>query len=183
MGQTILVENEYTSEDYTRAKRYLEKQVLLIHYLVVLSPVFVLLFLNLFIFSLSNSYDETNYFAIAIINLIVLFLVAGVILLLNRFYPFLVNLSFKKHIRSSPSLWGKTSIKFSVEGVENTNELGSTMVKWNAFIKATESESDIFLFTSPKTAFFYPKSIFSSKESLVDLRNLINANLGDKSNL
>jgi hypothetical protein len=91
------------------------------------------------------------------------------------------NLS--KQLKSSPSAQGNHVWSFSDDGIKVMGPLSTGEIKWEGIVKARESKTDFFFYTTKRFALFLPKRVLAGDPKTVDLRQMIAKQLGDKARL
>ena len=91
--------------------------------------------------------------------------------------------NMSKQLKSAPSAQGNHTWSFSDEGIKIVGPLSAGDIKWEAIVKARESKTDFFFYTTKHFALFLPKRVLAGDPETVDLRRILGANLGDRAKL
>lgn len=181
MNEKLLLQIDYSADDYIRASVFMRNQTLLHRYNFLFTFTIIFFAIATFTFLLANDKTSINYAGlVAIAFFPALFLGVTVVLLDKYVFPFFGKQTIKRQMKSSLSFNNENEICFSDEGIEISNELSSSKLKWEAFLKAFESDSDFIFYTSNKTSIFIPKTAFLSDADTNFLRCLSRAKLSDK---
>jgi hypothetical protein len=172
----------YSIDDYVRASRFIQQRTFLFRYRFLL-PLVVAAVISIWIYFL-DPYQFVEAFSEPK-NLVVIFVaplvaVAVLFILSRRKTSFLLRRQVSNQIESSPAMRQPQTIRFDEEGIEGQTLLSSGTVKWEAVIEATESQDDLFFFTSKKFAMFVPKDAFEGPQDIDAVRQLATAKLGEK---
>jgi hypothetical protein len=176
--ENVSIDVRYTVDDYVRGLTYIQNRSIFARYGFVLLPGIILLFFIFNLFINQRSLWQLSSYVILVTALPVV--VIFVVLLLLRYFPNpLLKWNVKKQFKSSPLLNEVQHLKFDGNGISGKTNLSEGTTKWQAIIECSETNDDIFFFTSKKFAMFVPKSQLSSNQ-LAEIKVLATANLNDR---
>ena len=165
----IEVRVTYTPEDYLRVFRFTAtKQTRIFTIMLVLGAA-----LLAFLLYRANPAGFHWWAIPAIGALTCLFL--GLIRWLQRF-------NIGRQVKSIPGSSEPYVYTFTEEGITIAGRLSSANIKWEALVKARESQTDLLFYTAKRFAQFLPKRAFDS-EALTELRSMLRRNLGERAQL
>jgi YcxB-like protein len=113
------------------------------------------------------------YFVISIAPYIFLFIFLII-------YPYF---SAKRNLKISPVLKRVTKYQFSEEKITVMSEIFDSNLSWENIIKAQEKVNIITLYTTQNAGYFLPLRCFANDSQLIEFRELVRRNLGDKAKL
>lgn len=181
MNEEISIRAKYSVDDYVKALTYMQRQLFINKYNFLIAFVGIFALTALLTLFLANDKSSIKFFPVIFSALLPATIVGGLIFFLNRVVnPFILKRSISKQYKSSPAMQEENNIVFSIEGIKTTTNLASSTLKWEAIVKALESETEFLFYTSNKFAHFIPKSIFASEIDVSSVRSLTRAKLGDK---
>lgn len=184
MTQLISTSLKYTVDDAVRIGLYIRDQKFINRHDAILTACIIFSATALTIILMANDISEIRALPLVVISLIPALIVGVLVYLLHGFIsPWLGKRVAAKYFKSSPILNEVVKIDFSEEGITSVSELKSDFVKWGAFIKVTESNTDFLLYTGRYLSGFVPKRSFDSDEKIAALRTLIKDTLREKANL
>lgn len=173
------IEIKYTSKDYVRVLSFHNYENRRSKFIFGFARVFFILFALLtFVIAISITLEKGFFASITVLlsGIVGLILVFGI----KHLERFINKNSLDNQINSSPILQEANLITFDEEGVNWENNLTSSKMKWDGFIKAIESKDDFFLYTTSKVFHFIPKIAFLNLNDLNEFREIVKLNLGDK---
>jgi hypothetical protein len=166
----IAVEVTYTQADFWRVVRFTTKlQTWIFTSLLMLGSMLLALLLY------SANPSGFHWWAIPAIAALTLFLFY-LVRLMQRF-------NVGRQVKSSPGINEPYVYTFDEEGIGIAGRLGNTNLKWEAIIKARETNTDFLFYTAKKFAQFLPKRAFERNEAMNELRSMLRRKLGDRAQL
>jgi hypothetical protein len=184
MDEKLFLHVKYSARDYARVSGFMKQQKFLNKYSFIFMFVGVFVTIAAFTFMLADDKSSINYLGLITVSLLPALALGGLIYFLEQFLsPALMKRSVAKQIKSSPALNEEQAICFSTEGIEISGELFSQKIKWEAIIKAIESETDFIFYTTRDSGKFFPKTAFVSETDANFIRCLARAKLGDKAEI
>lgn len=97
---------------------------------------------------------------------------------LDRFKPF-VESSFGRTFRNNPIYQEKFRVRIDRTGIESRSDSFESLVKWDAFSEAFESDDDFYFLLSESQPLFFPKRAFSP-EQILAIRRIAQSVLGSR---
>ena len=91
--------------------------------------------------------------------------------------PMYEDWNVRRQIKNTPSAEGLLTYTFSDESLRVVGSLEQYESKWDALIKATETEDDFYFYSSKSFARFLPKRAFTSELEQSQLRMLLKTKL------
>jgi hypothetical protein len=172
---------KFSAEDYVRVLTFIKSQNFIYKYAVVIIPSVVFVCFVLSIIQMANDVAAIEIEKMILVSLIPAAIVSAFIYLATKFVsPFFLKRAITKQCKSSPLMLEEQSVVFADEGIEFSSSLSSSKIKWDAIVKAIESNTDFLFYIGSKTAYFIPKETIGSEIDIIWLRGFSRAKLGDK---
>jgi hypothetical protein len=109
-------------------------------------------------------------------------LLASFFLFIGLFF-LLLYIVIKKTFDSTPILRQKITYRLSDSEIEANGDSFNTKIGWDIITKAEEFSSYSLLYSSAASAFIFPLRCFANESQLIDFRELVRRNIGDKAKL
>ncbi|MEO6393974.1 MAG: YcxB family protein [Pyrinomonadaceae bacterium] len=175
MFEPIKVRVKFTTEDYAKALGFMTKQLWFVKYNHIILGVIV--FIALLVFQFFGQFTLSPF-------VVLVDALAGVgfglftYLVLRFVSPMGINGSVARQMSSSPALQAEAEVTIDNQGVFGSSDLYSGHTKWEAYIKAIETETEFLLYTTTRFSHIVPKRVFASESDIVTVRTLISEKVG-----
>src|SRR5882762_6507069 len=94
--------------------------------------------------------------------------------------PYIQQWQLSRVYRHTPTLQQEQTHEFSDEGFRTRNPLANTLMRWDAFLEVLETKEFVLLYISRSMAYFLPKRAVKDPGQLLELRSLLNRELGGR---
>ena len=92
-------------------------------------------------------------------------------------------LGLRRRAKKLAAIAKETTVIFNHEGVESSNVLCSTQVKWEQYNKVIEISKDFIFFPQDNMFFGIPKHCFANDEQILEFKALLSLQLGNRARL
>ena len=180
MGESIVVDVNYSAEDFARSTKFVTLRGSFIRYLWLVPLGFLVLCLTYAAVLTKGSFSVPR--PSGLVALVFALIVVSLLMLIfsRTKYSNLVKRQFQKQIDSSPALRETKTIIFDTEGIKGQQVLGTSETHWDGVVEAAETADDFYFFTAKKFAMFVPKNAFSDADQMEQLRTLAKQCLKDR---
>ncbi len=182
MRKAVSVKIQYSVDDTIRVVRFHQNQSFLFRYDVAITGSIVFLAFAVAIVALANDFNEINVLGLIIFSAIPSIAVAIIVYLLHKLlYPWLAKRRVTKYFKSSPIMNGEFLVEFLDEGIKSTGKLSSSVVAWEAIVKAVESKTDLIFYTGTGWPGLYvAKKAFDSDKDIDSVKVLLEQTLKER---
>jgi hypothetical protein len=179
MNLPISVRVKYTLDGPLRVAKFVQNERFVYRHDVILTAGIVFFGFALLIAWMANDLPQLNILGVLLFSAIPAFVVGLCVYLMHGpLGSWLAKRRAKKHFKSSPIMNDDLLFEFSNEGIRSSGNLSSSFLKWEAFTKVVESETDLMFYTANERYLSYvPKRAFGSNDDLHSVKKFLHETL------
>ena len=182
MNLPISARVKYTVEDPLRVAKHVQNERFVYRHDVTLTAGIVFFGFAMLIIWMANDLPQVNLPAVLVFSAIPAIIVGLCVYLMHG--PIgsrLAKRRVTKYFGFSPLMNEELLFEFSNEGMKSSGNLSSSTLKWEAFTKVVESDSDLmFYIANERYPSYVPKSAFASSDDIHSVKELLRKTLSDK---